>query len=131
MKKVNPMLHALCQTEGGFAMKRFLLGLLCFVFLAMFFLAPAFAAPWLICDPQAGVTHYKLTGPAWVTGTIMAETDGSIKMDVSAAIIGNNLLTVAACKDDPTWGEMCSNAVPFDFARPGAPSNPINLKLSP
>lgn len=102
------------------------------IVLGLFLIAStSFAAPWLVCDPQAGVTHYKLTGPTWVTGTIIAEADGSIGMDVSAATVGNNPLTVAACKNDPLWGELCSDAIPFDFARPGNPSNPTGMKLSP
>ena len=108
-------------------MKKLILIVLAIVFLA----TPAFAGPFLVCDPQTGVTFYKLTGPAWVTGTVIAEADGSIRMDVSAAIVGNNSLTVAACKDDPVWGELCSVAVPFEFIRPASPGNPLNLKLSP
>ncbi len=88
-----------------------------------------FASPFLVCDPQIGVTYYKLTGPLWVTGIVQAQADGSINMDVSVAIIRNNPLTVAACKDDPLWGEMCSNAVPFAFTRPASPVGPVGIGL--
>ena len=98
--------------------------------LALSLPALSFAAPFLVCDPQAGVTHYKLTGPAWVPATSTAQPDGSIRMDVSGASQGNNALTVRACKTDPIWGELCSDpATPFAFARPGAPSVPGNLRL--
>lgn len=89
------------------------------------------AAPFLVCDPQAGVTHYKVTGPAWVVSPVAAQADGSIRMDVSASTIGTNALTVAACKTDVTWGELCSVTVPFSFIRPASPTTPANTKLQP
>ncbi len=91
----------------------------------------AFASPFLVCDPQTGVTSYKLTGPAWVPATSAAIADGSIRMDVAAATIGSNALTVAACKTDPIWGELCSAAVPFSFTRPASPTGAANIKLNP
>ena len=91
----------------------------------------AFAAPFLVCDPQTGVTHYKLTGPAWVPVSVPAQADGSIKMDVAASIVGANSMTVKACIGDPLWGELCSDAVPFAFTRPGAPVGPGGIGLAP
>lgn len=91
----------------------------------------AFAGPFVVCDPQAGVTHYRLTGPAWVPATSTAIADGSIKLDVAAAIQGNNALTVSACIANATWGELCSTASPFAFGKPGAPTGPMNLRLVP
>ena len=89
----------------------------------------SFAAPFLVCDPQAGVTDYKLTGPAWVPATAPAQPDGSIHMDVSGATVGLNSITVAACKTDPVWGQLCSPFVPYSFTRPAAPSTPSNIRL--
>jgi len=91
----------------------------------------SWAGPFLICDPQAGVTHYKLTGPAWVTGIVPAQADGSIRMDVSAALAGSNALTVAACRSDAVWGELCSSTVPFVFTRPSVPATTSNIRLTP
>jgi len=88
------------------------------------------AAPFLICDPQTGVTHYKLTGPAWVTSPVTAQPDGSLRMDIATANQGNNSLTVSACKTDALWGELCSPFVGFDFVRPDSPVGPLNLRLS-
>lgn len=90
---------------------------------------PAFGAPFLVCDPQAGVTFYKLTGPAWVPATSTAIADGSIRMDVAGATIGSNALTVQACKTDPIWEELCSSTVNFTFTRPAAPSGSANIRL--
>jgi hypothetical protein len=100
----------------------------------------ASAEPFLLCDPQAGVTHYKITGPAWVAnlspvysnGTatgITAQADGSIRTNVSEALVGTNNITVAACNDDPLWGEACSDYVPFAFERPPAAATPTAIRL--
>jgi hypothetical protein len=89
----------------------------------------ACAGPFLVCDPQTGVTSYSLTGPAWVPVTVTAQADGSIKMDVSAATVGLNSLTVAACLTDPVWGLLCSSTTPFVFTRPASPTIPANIKL--
>lgn len=98
-----------------------------------FLLIPALglASPFLVCDPQAGITTYKLTGSAWVPVSVPAQTDGSIKMDLAASTVGNNALTVAACIVDPVWGEACSVYVPFAYTRPGVPTGPSGIGLRP
>jgi len=117
-------------------MKKLLLTVLVFVFSV----GLAFAGPFLVCDPQAGVTHYKITGPAWVANLlpvysnggatgIAAQTDGSIRTDVAGALVGTNNITVAACNDDPVWGEACSEYVPFAFDRPSGPAIPGATRL--
>ena len=95
------------------------------------FASIASAAPFLVCDPQAGVTSYHLTGPTWVPATVAAQPDGSLKMDVSTALIGNNALTVAACWTVAPWGELCSPFVAFSFTRPAAATSPAGIKLAP
>ena len=89
----------------------------------------ACSAPYLVCDPQTGITHYKVTGPSWVVSPVPAQADGSIRMDVSGAVSGTNSLTVSACKADLIWNEVCSTAVPFSFTKPSPPITPSNLKL--
>lgn len=88
------------------------------------------AAPFLVCDPQAGVTSYKLTGLPFVTALVPAQPDGSIKLDVAPVATGTNNITVAACIVDPVWGEACSAAAPFSFTRPSAAESPLNIRLS-
>ena len=100
------------------------------VLLMVLFSTTAFAAPFLVCDPQAGVTHYKLTGPAWVPATSTALPDGSIKMDVAASIVGANALTVTACITDAIWGERCSTPANFSYTRPALPVTTANTRLS-
>lgn len=102
----------------------------------VFLPATAPAAPNLICDPQAGVTHYRVTGPAWVPATVPAQADGSLKMDVAAAADGVNALTVAACiaagpQPDGWPVERCSVPVPFSFTRPPLPASTKGIKLLP
>lgn len=101
------------------------------LFIFLIFPSVLFANPFLVCDPQAGVTHYKLTGPSWVPLTVPAQPDGSIRMDVSSASVGQNSLTLAACKNDEIWGELCSASIPFVFTRPSGAAPPANLRLVP
>jgi len=101
------------------------------IILAMAFMASSvFASPFLVCDPQTGVTSYQLTGPSWVpTAPVPGQADGSIKLDVATASVGANSLTVKACITDPLWGVLCSDAVPFVFTRPASPAKPIGIGL--
>ena len=108
-------------------MKKLSLSLMAMV---LFIPALVFADPFLECDPQTGVTSYTITGPEWVPASVPAQPDGSIKMDVAAAANGSNPLTVSACNDDPIWGQVCSDSVPFDCIRPVPPSTPENIKLT-
>jgi hypothetical protein len=121
--------------KGGVVMKKILLGVL----LLLFFSTIVSANPFLVCDPQAGVAKYKISGPTWVNPNgvqpieVTAQLDGSLKFDVAASGIGINNLSVAACSTEPIWGESCSEPFPFSFTRPSLvkPSGPVNLKLSP
>ena len=90
-----------------------------------------FASPFIVCDPQADVTFYKVTGPAWVpTTNVTAQTDGSVKLDIAAATVGTNAMTFKACN---MWGtiENCSTSSPFTFVRPSTPVVPSGLKVVP
>lgn len=90
------------------------------------------ASPFLVCDPQSSVTEYEVSGPTWVTPIVPAQADGSIKMDVAAANVGSNTLTIAACAKDTLWGRSCSATVNFTFTRPNLqPGVPQGEKLAP
>lgn len=105
-----------------------------FVFVLLFCLfnmTDGLAAPFVVCDPQKGVTHYRVTGPAWVTANVTAQADGSIKMDIASAALGVNAITVSACISDSVWGERCSIPVPFEFTRPLPPASTKNTRLIP
>jgi hypothetical protein len=89
------------------------------------------ANPFVVCDPQLGVTHYKVAGATWVPASVPAQSDGSLKMDVATAPNGTSNLTFRACINDPVWGELCSVTAPFSFTRPGTPNTPAGVKLAP
>jgi hypothetical protein len=101
--------------------------LLCLAILL--FAAPAWANPFIVCDPQTGVQYYKVTGGAWVVSPVTAQADGSVKMDIVAAPVGVSNMTFSACKDDVIWGEQCSVTTPFSFTRPATPTIPVGAKL--
>jgi len=99
----------------------------------MFVLFPflAFAAPFLVCDPQANVDHYVITGlPVGLDGSNVApDSSGAygFKFDLAATPkASTNNLTVVACN---VWGD-CSGSVPFVLLRPSQPLNPVNIRFS-
>jgi len=97
-----------------------LISLLCMIF----FSVTAHASPFLVSDPQTGVERYELTG--WTPTTIVAQADGSLRMDVASAVVGTTALTVKACN---MWG--CSTATPFSLVRPPSPNAPSGIVLVP
>lgn len=95
-----------------------------FVTLALVLLAgPVMAAPFLVCDPQPGVTDYSITGDAALAGMVLAHSDGSLRKDLNAVPAGSHTINVVACN---AWG--CSTAVPFSFGKQ-IPNPPTGLRL--
>ena len=74
----------------------------------------AWASPYMICDPQANVTYYTISGDTFWTGNVPAQPDGSIKSDLLGMAVGPHSIQVSACSD--LWG--CSTPAPFSFSRP-------------
>ena len=106
-----------------------------FVALAIvLFATTAWAAPYLVCDkPTQAITSYQLTGPSWMPTSVTAETDGTIHMDVAAAVVGVKYdITVKACMADvwSTGGVMCSESVPFSFTRTNPATTVIKLPVN-
>lgn len=93
--------------------------------IALLLATSAWAAPFLVCDPQAGVTAYQVDGASLVTAQVPAEADGSLKLDVAPAPVGSTPLQVRACN---SW--ECSSPSPFALVRPSAPLMPAGLRLS-
>ena len=95
------------------------------IFLVLLGLATTvFASPFLVSDPQSGVTSYQLTG--WSETNVVAQADGSLRMDVGSAVQGTTYnLTIAACN---VWG--CSDTVPFVLQKQ-LPVVPSQLRLVP
>jgi len=80
-------------------------------------------SPFLVCDPQAGVDSYQVTGLPGIT-TIQAQVDGSIKADLASIAPGSYSINVQACQ-----GVWCSDPAPFDFSRPSLKAA-TGIKLS-
>lgn len=70
-------------------------------------------SPFLVCDPQPGVTIYRLSGLG-DNQTVYAQSDGSMMMDMAGVAIGDHSIKVRACAEP--WG--CSESSPFSFTRP-------------
>ena len=83
----------------------------------------AYAAPFLVCDPQAGVVGYEITGLGEPV-TFVAQPDGSLKYDLASVNNGTYTLTVAACN---MWG--CSSTAPFGFSKQ-IPAAPVGLRIA-
>lgn len=96
-------------------MKRILIAVL-------FVLCPAMAFAWsLVCDPQAGVTHYDIEVNGVVEASMyVAEADGSVKYNIDHLGPGPRTFRLRAY-DASGWGSDWS--VPFDASKPGNPGN--------
>ena len=94
--------------------------------LTIFFAVKAFGSPYLVCDPQAGVSGYEVDGLGFGESTL-AEADGSIRLDLAPLINpGDYSINVRACN---MWG--CSADTPFTFTRSPNPVESTNIRLEP
>ena len=93
------------------------------VIAVLLFATSASAAPFLVCDPQAGVVGYEITGLGEPV-SFVAQPDGSLKYDLSSVNSGTYTLTVAACN---MWG--CSAATAADPFTKAVPSAPAGLRI--
>jgi hypothetical protein len=104
-------------------MRRYLFVAIMFFALGLFFLgwlfvANAHASPFLVCDPQTGVTHYVVTIDG-VTDTVPAFDlgDGTVMLKYDLASLGDGEHNCQV-KSKNIWGE--SVAVPFVFTKAAA-----------
>jgi hypothetical protein len=93
------------------------------VVLMVLFPAMVFASPFLVSNPQEGVTYYQVVEGA-VTSEVTAQENGSLRMDVAGTSIGIHSITVKACS---MW--ECSETVPFVYTRPVPPVKPAGIGL--
>ena len=79
------------------------------------------------------ITIYTLAGDVVATllPNVPAQADGSLRSDLAGIASGTHNIQIAACKQDATWGEVCSATVPFTFTKPAAPTAPANTRLAP
>lgn len=94
------------------------------VLLVLLFAAPAWSAPFLVCDPQAGVVGYTLEG--LTTDTRAAQTDGSLKYDLEGLPNGNYTVKVVAYNVEG-WPSAATN---FTFTKSSPPA-PAGVKIVP
>ena len=81
-------------------------------------------SPFLVCDPQALVTSYQITGLATIT-TVAAQADGSLNADLGSIPAGTYSIKVRACAEP--WG--CSDEALFDFKKPSLGKS-TNIRLT-
>ena len=88
---------------------------------ALLIVAKSNAAPFLVCDPQAGVVGYEITGVGNAAPvSYVAQADGSLKYDLASLPNGSYSGSVAACN---MWGCGPATAIaPFVKAVPLAPA---------
>jgi hypothetical protein len=80
----------------------------------------------LVCDPQAAVTDYRVTGLDPARVEVAAETDGSIKYDVGSLTVGTYNGTIEAGRayvldGIPQEPVKWSPVVPFVLSVPSVP----------
>ena len=83
-----------------------------------------FAAPFLVCDPQAGVISYNLDIDGAIISDISAQPDGSVHYDLAGMAIGAHIFKAQAIGQGG-WPSDWSD--PFDATKP---ANPLNLRVS-
>ncbi len=106
-------------------MKKFiLLGIFCLVLIG--FVSISFADS-LVCDPQAGVTDYRVLGLDSARTVVTAQPDGSVKYDVGVLAPGSYNGTIEAGKryilnGVPQGPARWSSSVPLALSVPDTPA---------
>ena len=93
--------------------------------------ATAQASPWLVCDPQPGITGYawSMDGGPWTETPYELYDDTCAKVrDLADVSTGPHNIQVKAFTIDEIWGRQESETAPFDFARP-AVGKSLNMGL--
>lgn len=75
------------------------------IFIILLFAAVAHATPYLVCDPQDGVTGYEIVDNGNPVVVVDAQADGSLRYDLAEIAKGEHSYSVKACN---MWG--CSEA---------------------
>lgn len=96
------------------------------ILILIMLLFPVFclAAPFLICDPQAGVVSYNLDVDERPVNNIPAQPDGSIYYDLASMLSGPHVFKAQAIGEGG-WPSDWSD--PFDTTKP---ETPLNFRVS-
>lgn len=109
--------------------------LTCFIFM-LFYVSGVMAAPFLICDPQAGATEYRIVWEGGATEYINAEPDGSIKYNIGPLPAGtvNGTLEAGAeytldGSNQPAF-KWSTPPLPFVLGVPSSVQSPTGIGIS-
>jgi len=100
---------------------------LLFLTIIMALLVPVLACanPFLVCDPQDGITMYDMETNGTVTEDFTAEPDGSAKIDLAGLADGEYTVRLRAKNE---WG-VSNWSDPLAFTK-ATPTAPLNLRVS-
>ena len=112
-------------------MKKILMVLLLALTVAV---SPVFADS-LVCDPQSGVTDYRVVGLDPARVNVTAEPDGSVRYNVGTLAPGSYNGSVEAgaryvLNGVPQGPARWSDPTPFDLTVPGTPANSSGLAVT-
>ena len=93
--------------------------------LVLLFAATAHATPYLVCDPQEGVTGYEIVDNGNPAITIDAQADGSLRYDLAEIAKGEHSYAVKACS---MWGCSESSGIVIIKTVPVAPVLKIEIE---
>lgn len=93
--------------------------------IAVLAIGDAYAAPYLVCDPQDGVERYELYFDGAVTPTAAQPVDKAIRYDLANIAPGTHTVIAKACN---AWGCSAASA-PFTFSKIIL-GQPANVRLS-
>lgn len=104
------------------------------IFVIVLISSIAGAAPFLVCDPQEGVTQYKIIWQDSTEEIVIAQPDGSISRDLADIPVGERSGEYMAGKPwtidgIPQEAMEWSPSVPFVLGRPSEPLLPMNTGL--
>lgn len=108
-------------------MKKYVICLILLVLMA----GTAFAGPWVVCDPQVGITGYTYTldGGAWYDISYQEAVKNGVTvalvLDCTPLANGSHSMIVKSFLIDSTWGRLESIPVPFEFTKLGSGSDLI------
>ena len=101
----------------------------------LLFATPAFADPWIVCDPQNDAHGYSwsLNGSPWKDTPYETFTKNGVTYavvaDLSGIVSGNYEIKVKAYRVEELYGRLESAEVPFAFSKPSVgPSQNLGLK---